>query len=339
MLRAKNLYKNHHVRNSYVKCDFHNALIIPKGVSHINSRSDVKVTQDFTFKHSSRVWTGVPLFASNMDTIGTYEMYTQLKTHKIVTCLDKNLNTMFLNGDYDLVPKYYSFSSGTSESDIATLKTLINKYEPFFVCIDVANGYMSILLDRIKELRDAYPNIVIIAGNVVTQNMACKIVEAGADIVKMGIGSGGVCITRDKTGIGYPQMSCIMDSYAAVNSFGGYLMSDGGIRLPADICKAYSAGADFVMMGSMLAGHKECGGEIVGGNMRFYGMSSGHANEKYNGGLSDYKTAEGKEILVPLKDDIHETIGDILGGIRSCCAYVNANNPGEIFENSEFVFT
>jgi len=326
---------------SSVKLDFKDVLLMPKGISHIESRKHVGTMTTVKFKNSKQEWRGTPIFTSNMDSTGTLQMYDKIHNEKIVTCFDKNLNWDFLKNTYAIDKEKYCFSTGIGKRDIANIEQLIKKYHPKFICIDVANGYMSKFINTISYFRTNYPNLIIIAGNVVSPEMVAIIADAGADIVKLGIGSGSVCTTRVKTGIGCPQLSAVLDCWETAQEHEIKIMSDGGIQIPGDVCKAYAAGADFVMLGSMLAGHRDTTKNVIYKNggvfAEFYGMSSEEANNKYSGGMGKYKTEEGKRVLVPLKGNVMDTVNDILGGVRSCCAYLGAQEINEIYENSKIV--
>jgi GMP reductase len=164
---------------------------------------------------------------------------------------------------------------------------------------------------------------------------------AGADIVKVGIGPGSVCTTRVKTGVGYPQLSAIIECADAAHGLGGHIISDGGCVTPGDVAKAFGAGADFVMLGGMLAGHNESGGEMIeiAGEKykKFYGMSSETAMNKHVGGVAEYRASEGKTVQVPFKGDVIDTLKDILGGIRSTCTYVGASKLKELTKRTTFI--
>jgi GMP reductase len=228
------------------------------------------------------------------------------------------------------------------------------------VCVDVANGYTKFFADFIKDLRMQFSNIVIIAGNVVTGDQTQELILNGADIVKVGIGPGSVCTTRIQTGVGYPQLSAVIECADAAHGLGGHIIADGGCTCPGDIAKAFAGGADFVMLGGMLAGHNEGGGEVISkhfasgeatlldnGNflphyeekqfVQFYGMSSDAANKKHFGGLKDYRSSEGREVLVPYRGKVATTIQDILGGLRSTCTYVGAPTLKQLSKCATFV--
>jgi GMP reductase len=309
--------------------------------SNINSRKSVNLNVNYKFKHSGRTWEGVPLICSNMDSISNDRMYNELNNHGIMSCLNKhidNFDTFFLDRNT------YMFSTGITDKDIKKIDNLIDHYNPHFVCIDVANGYMDQLLYTIDNFHSKHhsKNITLCVGNVITPERVEELINNyGVDIVKLGIGSGGVCTTSTKTGIGCPQLSVILDSYEAAKNAGGYIISDGGIKVPGDIAKAFAAGADFVMLGSILSGHFECDGQIIqkedGLYMKFYGMSSRDAMIKHFGSINSYRTDEGKTILVPIKGQVKDTISDIFGSLRSTCTYINADSISQIYENSTFI--
>lgn len=327
-----------------IKLDFSDVLIKPKR-STLNSRNEVNLEKTIYFKDRNgnikRSWTGIPIMSSNMDTTGTIEMYNVLSKFKMITCFHKYYDIEDFN-NITLDPNYYAISTGITDSDFEKLKKLIDKLNPMFVCIDVANGYMFSFVEFVKKVRNMYPNIIIICGNVVSREMVEElIINAGADIIKCGIGSGAVCTTRTQTGVGVPQLSCILECADAAHGINGMIISDGGCVVPGDISKAFGANADFVMLGGMLAGHEESGGELVEENGKkykmFYGMSSKKAMEKYNGKMAIHRSSEGKVVKIPYKGYVNNTILDILGGIRSTCTYIGAKNIKDIPKCTTFI--
>lgn len=329
-----------------LKLDFSNVLIRPKR-SRISSRSDVSLTRNIIkFPHSKETWEGVPIMASNMDTIGTFEVYDVLSKHKIITCFHKfytindyidennkrnNNNTELLNKDY------FAISTGISQDDetkMTDLKNAVDQghFDFKWLCIDVANGYMKKLVKFCRKMRKMFPNAIIIAGNVVSREMTEELIINGkVDVVKVGIGGGSVCLTRQKTGVGMPQLSAIIECADAAHGVNGYVIGDGGITSPGDMSKAFGGGADFVMVGGQFAGHNENPGEIIeeadGKKYKiFYGMSSDHAMKKHYGAMANYRSSEGRTIKVPYKGMLNDTVLDYLGGVRSTCAYINAKN-------------
>ncbi len=320
-----------------IKLDFSDVLIQPKNTT-LQSRSEVNLEREFTFKHTDQIWKGIPLIASNMDTVGTPEMYHSLKNQNILTCFHK-----FLKEYPENDRNKYIVSIGIRDEDYNKLKSLyeISPEKCNIVCIDVANGYMGSLIVFCQKVRELIPHCILIAGNVVTGDRTKELILDGkVDIVKVGIGNGSVCTTRLQTGVGMPQLSALIECGKAAHSVGGYIICDGGITCPGDASKAFGAGSDFVMMGSMLAGHEESGGEIVKENNKlykiFYGMSSKEAMNKHYGGVNSYRSSEGKCVKIEYKGPVINTIKNLLGGIRSTCTYVNAHSIKELSDNTVF---
>lgn len=159
--------------------------------------------------------------------------------------------------------------------------------------------------------------------------------------MKIGIGPGSVCTTRKQTGVGYPQLSAVLECADAAHGLGGHVISDGGCTCPGDFSKAFGAGSDFIMAGGMFASHYESGGELIEieGKLykQFYGMSSGVAMTKHSGGVAEYRSSEGKAVTLPYRGYIKDTIMDILGGIRSTCTYVGASSLKELPKRTTFI--
>ena len=332
-----------------IKLDFSDVLFRPKR-STLSSRSEVSLERTFKFKYSGLTWTGVPIISSNMDTISNINMFKALSKHKCLTCLHKYIDIMevvsAVKEGYD--SDYFILSSGILDKDydrliqnVSVLKA--QNIQLKFICIDVANGYMFKLIEFCKKVRDAFPNITLIAGNVVTREIVEELIISGCvDIIKVGIGSGAVCTTRLQTGVGLPQFSAVLECSDAAHGLNGMIVSDGGICHPGDVSKAIGGGADFVMIGSMLSGHDECPGDIVedekGDKYKlFYGMSSETAMNKHHGGVAKYRSSEGKTVKVPYKGSVENTIQNILGGMRSTCTYIGASKLKDISKCATFV--
>jgi len=350
------------------KLDYKDVLIRPKR-STLGSRKDVELEREFTFRNyrsdNAEHYRGIPIMASNMDGVGTFEMADALSALGLFTCLVKNYEAAalvdFFNAGNSSRRANVAYSTGITEQDLEKFKTVYRQTGSHlkYVCVDVANGYSERFSEFIKQLREAYPHIVIIAGNVVTGEMTEELILSGADIVKVGIGPGSVCTTRIQTGVGFPQLSAVIECADSAHGLGGHIIADGGCTCPGDLAKAFAAGADFVMLGGMLAGHDEGGGEIItryyrSGEVRqtesgwediveqrkfvnFYGMSSRAANEKHFGGLKEYRSSEGREIHVPYRGQIENTIRDLLGGIRSSCTYAGAKKLKWLSKCTTFV--
>lgn len=341
-----------------VKLDFSDVLIRPKR-STLASRKEVDLNRTYKFKHSGFEWTGVPIMAANMDGVGTLQMANALYKHRMFTCLVKNVGIEYFGTTIqDIGGNYFAVSTGTSDKDWSNLQQILNAYpEIHFICIDVANGYSESFGNFVAKVRNRYPTHTIIAGNVVTADMTQELILRGADIVKVGIGPGSVCTTRIQTGVGYPQLSAIIECADAAHGLGGHIIADGGCTCPGDVSKAFGAGADFVMLGGMLAGHDEGGGEIIHKSylsnelsnetgqqyvetkdfVKFYGMSSDTAMEKHHGGVANYRSSEGRTVEVPYRGPVEKTVLDLLGGIRSTCTYVGASNLKQLSKCTTFV--
>jgi len=328
-----------------LKLGFKDVLFRPKR-STLKSRSQVNLTRDFTFKHSGRQWSGTPVIAANMDSVATFEMAAALAEHGVMTAIHKHYTVeqwgeFVKTADKNTLNNVF-VSTGTSDADFEKIKQIMSFSEDLvFICIDIANGYSEHLVDYVEKVRAEFPDKVISAGNVVTGDMVEELILAGADIVKVGIGPGSVCTTRVKTGVGYPQLSAIIECADAAHGLGGTIIGDGGCSCAGDVSKAFGGGADFVMLGGMLAGHSESGGEVVEQDgkqfMKFYGMSSQSAMDKHSGGVAKYRAAEGKTVLLPYRGSVHNTISDILGGVRSTCTYVGAAKLKELTKRTTFI--
>ena len=352
-----------------VKLDYKDVLIRPKR-STLGSRKDVDLERGYTFRNykpefpdniEHRHWRGTPVIAANMDGVGTFEMADVLATAGIFTCLVKTYSAEqiieYFDTDMYERTNYVAMSIGITDKDHDKFRTVYELADGNlkYVCIDVANGYSNRFRDFVADFRISYPHIVIIAGNVVTGEMTEELILAGADIVKVGIGPGSVCTTRIQTGVGYPQLSAVIECADAAHGLGGHIIADGGCTCPGDVAKAFAGGADFVMLGGMLAGHDQGGGEIIIKQfetneiiqtqkkieqkryVQFYGMSSGAANDKHFGGLKEYRSSEGREVLVPYRGNVNDTVQDLLGGLRSTCTYAGALKLKQLSKCTTFV--
>lgn len=331
-----------------IKLDFSDVLLVPKQ-SDLYSRQQVDLEVDFFDLNV------VPIVAANMDGVGTFEMAKTLSKDKIVTALNKHYSAdslvEFYDSERDAAAPYAVYSMGTTERDLEKFE-LFHNYcldndipGPRAVCIDVANGYTSKFSEFVSIFAETYPEYALIAGNVVTPETVESLIECGADIVKIGIGPGSVCTTRKMTGVGYPQLSAILECYDAAESSGGRIMSDGGCTCPGDVVKAYAAGAHFVMIGGMFAGHdegiddaqKEIISKVGTKSVRFYGMASKAAQELHNGGVAEYRASEGKEVMIPYRGRVEHTVKNLLGGIRSACTYIGAEDLHQLAHKGKFI--
>jgi len=339
------------IANNVPKLNFKDVNIIPVR-SNVSSRANVNlhVNLDFDLKKRRQGWCGIPIISSNMDTVTNLNTFDVLSNYNYLSCFPKYFNEYWLNElkipDQLTKTEHYMLSAGINDY-VYALQLIQRLKREFdinvkFLCIDTPNGYLTELQDITLTIREHFPDLIIVAGNVVTPEITYDLIKySGVNIIKCGIGSGGACETSKKTGVGYPQLSAVLECSAAAHEAGGYLISDGGITDIGDIAKAFSAGADFVMCGSLFSGHDESPGDICtldGKELKsFYGMSSKKANDLYSGGLKDYRTAEGAELYIPLKGSLKNTIRDINGGLRSACTYVNAEDLTDFYLNSRLV--
>jgi len=331
-----------------IKLDYSDVLIRPKR-STLVSRKDVSLEREFTFRHSPITYTGIPIMGANMDTTGTFAMAHSLWKFNMFTCLHKHYTIddwcEFMITDAGATPEHknVSVSTGIADADFLKTRKILEEFpEINYICIDVANGYTENFVSFVQLVRKTFPAKVIIAGNVVTADMTEALILAGADIVKVGIGPGSVCTTRKKTGVGYPQLSAVIECADAAHGLKGLIVADGGCTGPGDVAKAFAAGSDFVMLGGMLAGHEEGGGKLIPGKARmpmieFYGMSSETAQSKHGDGLTGYRASEGKRVLIPYKGPVENTVKDILGGVRSACTYTGSVSLKELSKRTTFV--
>ena len=362
-----------------LKLDYKDVLIRPKR-STLKSRSEVSLERktrfrnyepDFPANIDTYHYRGIPIMAANMDGVGTFEMADKLAEGEIFTCLVKTYTAdeliEYFSGPIERT-ECVAMSIGTGESDYNKLIQVKSEVENKlkYVCMDIANGYSDHFAAHVRKVRKEFPDLVIIAGNVVTREMTEELILAGADIVKVGIGPGSVCTTRIQTGVGYPQLSAVIECADAAHGLGGHIIADGGCTCPGDVAKAFAAGADFVMLGGMLAGHDEGGGEVITKQyitdelkpnielkglysltdervieekkfVQFYGMSSKSANDKHFGGLKDYRSSEGRTVLVPYRGAVANTVQEILGGVRSTCTYAGAKTIKQLPKCATFI--
>lgn len=327
-----------------VKLTFDDVLIRPKR-STLVSRSDVNLEREFRFRHTDQNWTGVPIVAANMDATGLFSISKVLQGHGMLTCTQKFYSTREFSEAWEdgVNPEFIAVTCGSTDESFELLQRKMATNDGIrMICIDVANGYREVFLQFVKRVRDAFPDKILIAGNVATREMTEALILAGADVVKVGIGPGSVCTTRKVAGVGYPQLSAIAECADAAHGLNGHVMSDGGCSSPGDVAKAFAAGADFVMLGGMLAGHDESGGEIFeDGNGKtyksFYGMSSAKAMEHHYGEVAEHRAPEGKEVRVPYRGLLETTVQSILGGIRSACSYVGARRIKDLPKCTTFI--
>lgn len=346
-----------------LQLDFKDVLIEPKR-SSLSSRSEVSLVKSYSFLNAEFDWKGVPIIAANMDTVGTISMAKKLAEHQCMTAIHKHYSVESLvdffgkktaASDFELLEQnkhaiqHSFYSMGIVEKDLEKFDTVFNQVGYWdeksksgikMVCVDVANGYTQAFVNFIKDFRKKYPKLILMAGNIVTGNMAEELLFSGVDILKVGIGPGSACTTRKMAGVGRPQLSTVIETADAAHGLKGHICSDGGCTVPADVVKAFGAGGDFVMLGGMLAGHDESEMEPFEKDgkkyLKFYGMSSSEAMNKYSGGVASYRASEGKVVELLHRGSVEKTILDVLGGVRSACTYVGAKNLKELPKRTTF---
>ena len=328
-----------------IKLNFDDVLMEPKR-STLSSRRDVDMTRKFTFINSGKVMNFTPIFASNMDGVGTFSMAKVLQEHKMMTVITKSTSVdqwrQAVGSGLRL--QSVSVSVGTNKMwdpdavDYKNMQDVLNSFPDVkMITVDVANAYHQNFVDFIKKVREEYPEKVIVAGNVVTPEMVEELIINGADMVKIGIGPGSVCTTRTMTGVGVPQFSAILECADAANGVDGHIMADGGCVYPGDIAKALGGGAHAVMIGGMLAGHDESEIQVDNGKREFYGMSSDRAREIHGKRKDGYRGNEGRHVALPDRGPVNNTVEDILGGIRSAATYIGARRLKDMPKCATFV--
>ncbi|WP_428074691.1 GMP reductase [Candidatus Avelusimicrobium luingense] len=332
-----------------VQLDYCDVLFQPKRTT-LNSRSEADILREYSFKWYPKTIKACGIIAANMATTGTFEMNDALEKFNAITCLHKHYTHEQIKAYFKKPHPLTFICTGLKDDKEKLFKLLSENPHIDKLCVDIANGYIPKLLGFVKELRAKFPNLLLMAGNVVTGDMTQDLILSGADIVKAGIGPGSVCLTRSQTGVGRPQLSTVLEVSDAAHGVGGMICADGGCTVPGDIAKAFGAGADFVMIGGMLAGSDEAAGELVeryvqtswvdkeSGDLtielrrykKFYGMSSKLAQQKHFGGMAKYRTTEGREKLIPYTGPVEHIIEDILGGLRSTMSYIGARRLKDI---------
>jgi GMP reductase len=323
------------IENS-VELDFDDVLILPKR-SNIQSRKHIQLTRTYVMPYTGQQFSCLPIFAANMSSVGTLKMARELAKQLACCCLHKFYKPIALIDFFKLDFDYSFYTLGIRDKDLEKLQYVASKIPIKRICIDAANGYTQFFVNRVRLIRKLFPGCILIAGNVCTSEMVQELILVGADIVKVGIGPGSFCTTRLMTGVGRSQLSAIIECADAAHGLNGFVMADGGCKTPGDIIKAFGAGADFVMLGGMLAGTDECDGLHTNEGLQVYGMSSREAQEKYYGSVRDYCVPEGKCSIVPFKGPVANVIKEITGGLRSACAYVGAKSLKDFSKCTTFV--
>jgi IMP dehydrogenase len=316
---------------------FDDVLIVP-------SRSDVRSRKSpqLDTEIAKGVKRSIPLIAANMDTITESAMAIAMDKLGGFGILHRFMSVEDQVGEVEKVKaagvKLIGASIGVNaewkDRTAALIRAGVN-----LLTIDIAHGHSVSMLDTLKFLKDTYPGIKVIAGNIATPEGAMDLIEAGADSIKVGIGPGSMCTTRIITGCGVPQLTAIALCAEVAIEKGIPLIADGGLRTSGDIVKALAAGASCVMLGSMLAGTIETPGEIKKGMKSYRGMASKAAQVSWRGELPEGMAPEGESTSVAVKGHVSDVINEICGGIRSGMSYLNALELQEISKNARFIET
>lgn len=334
------------------KLDYHDVLLRPKR-STLRSRKEVILERTFSFYHSPKKWTGVPIMTANMATCGTFGMARVLSEYKMITTFHKYYSVDEFAEFFKTFnnPDYVCYTLGIRDEDIEKVKEmqardLMKNFS--FICIDVPNGYLQRFLENVRLIRSMFPEHIIIAGNVVTNEMTEEIVLAGADIVKIGIGPGSACTTRRMTGVGYPQLSAVIEcsdaAHGVANERGvGRIIADGGQQYTSDVAKAFCGGADFNMCGSLFSGFAESDGKLIEKDGKkfkeYFGSSSNKAMSELYGKKDSHRASEGRYTLVPYKGEIKFFLQDLFGALRSTATYIGARQLKEFPRRTTFIKT
>lgn len=353
-----------------VKLNYNDLLIVPQR-SELTSRNDVDLIREYKFPHCDQTLKCTGVIASNMYNTGTIKMAYTLSEFNLLTALHKfhNFDDLVNLFNNPIVDGKFFITIGESLQDLEKFIRLYNHigskaHNRLMVCIDVANAYRTSFIDFVKKFRDIFPSTLLMAGNVTTPERTQELILAGVDIVKIGIGPGSACETRKVTGVGYPMASACIECADAAHGVKGRICADGGCRNVGDICKAFCLEADFVMIAGMLAGADECDGEWIDvgyrdidwewsaanpngpgiqykwfskKQLKFFGMSSYEAMEKFGGNEKEYRASEGSVKLIDSKGPAGNIAKEILGGLRSCCSYLGASSLKEMPRRASFV--
>jgi IMP dehydrogenase len=328
---------------------FDDVLIVPK-FSEVNSRSEVDIStnlRELRFK--------LPVISANMDTVTGDAMSRAMLRNGAQACIHR-FGT--IEETVDLFQRSHAtdlhvspmVSIGVGSIELQRAKALFDEGAHTYV-VDVAHGAQLSVAKQVLALREILgPYVNIVAGNFATGESVKHFLEYvgfAVDAIKVGIGPGSACTTRIKTGVGYPQLSAVLDIARTIEQTGVTVIADGGMKTAGDICKAIAAGADMAMLGGMLAGTEETPGDAFSPSSELQ-FNPKNAFKKYRGSASlesyrdqgkeaKHRTAEGESFLVPYKGPVADILQDIEGGLRSSLSYVGASNLKEFQRRAEFV--
>lgn len=323
------------IKNRSRGLTFDDVLIVPRK-SEVRSRREPSLATRLTRTKTIET----PIISANMDTITEADMAMAMSKmggigilHRFVSIPDQ---VAFVRQVKESGSPIISASIGVNDDYKERAQALIQAGVNL-VTIDIAHGHSISMIEVMKWLKDTFPNIEILAGNIATPEAAYDLIQAGADAIKVGIGPGSMCTTRIITGAGVPQLSAIAMCAEVGEEHGVPVIADGGIKTSGDMMKAFAAGASTVMLGSMLSGTIETPGEIKNGRKQYRGMASKSAQVSWRGGIPEGMAPEGESTQVSVKGHVKDVILELTGGVRSGMSYVNATSLSEIREKARFI--
>ena len=318
--------------------DFNDVLIKPKVSDITLTRADVNINIPWASTEAT------PIVIANMMSTGTYKIAKIASKEKVLTFLSKEYTIEEHRKHLPSIDqRYIAISSGVREKDLIKTLSILEEFPDIpAVNVDIANVYANIqgMWETVSEIRNRFPNIIIIAGNIATPEPIADLVDAGANYIKVGVGSGAACKTRSEVGIGIPQLSAIMDCHHHARSYGVKIISDGGCVTAGDVSKAIAAGAELVMIAGMVSHCEECDNIIdINGDkfVSFYGLGSDKMYSIKKPDQAEYRPNEGRDLMIPVTGSIVEVIKQIKGALRSTCTYVGAPSINALYNKSVFV--
>ena len=321
-----------------IKLDFKDVLIKPKPSSTPITRADVNLNVNYGH------FTGVPLIISEMVSIGTYKIAKALKDQNIITFIHKEYSSKehIENLSYFEDTSHIGLSVGIKKNEISKIKSVLKERSVGFINLHIANAYANLqgIEKTIKSFKDDFPDIPLSAGMVCTPNITKFIAECGADIIRVGLGSGAACKTRSEVGVGFPQLSAVKECKNMADIYKKPIISDGGIVTAGDVAKAIGIGASYVVLGRIVSGSEECDNIVEKYGQKyvnFYGLGSTRQYETHGISEKEYRPNEGRELFIPVKGSVNNIINQIKGGLRSACTYVGTTELSELYNNSSFI--
>jgi GMP reductase len=318
--------------------DYNDVLINPKPSSKSITRKDV----DIKIQHNNDKVT--PIIIANMLSTGTYKIANLMTNNGVLTFLHKEYKVKEHLENLEKLrhTRYVGITSGVQPWDKEKTIEVLSQIPVGFINVDIANVYANVqgMIDTIKLYKDKFPNTTIVAGNICNTLVLDELVNAGADIIKIGVGPGAACKTRSEIGVGVPQLSAVQEISKRAKELGVKTIADGGCVTSGDVCKAIAAGADMVMIAGMVSKSHECDNivEINGKKyVNFYGLGSNKMYSINKPTEAEYRPNEGRDLLIPVTGSILETINQIKGALRSVCTYVGVDNIKHLHANAEFI--